>query len=83
METTISTDKAFEKFMKSVGTGLRNTRETQKHNIDTVAKAVKIPSDRLDLIEQGKFNWDVTMIARLCKYYNVSVKEMLSKSDVN
>ena len=81
MDTTISTDEGFEKFMKTVGSGLRNVREAQKQDIDTVAKAVDIRSDRLDLIEQGKFNWDVTMIARLCKYYKVTVKEMLSNSD--
>lgn len=81
MNTTIATEERFEKFMKTVGSGLRNVREAQQHDLHTVAEAMEIPDEQLDLVEQGKFNWEVELIARLCNYYKVTVEEMLASSD--
>lgn len=81
MNTTIATDERFEKFMQTVGSGLRNVRETQQQDLHIVAEAMEIPDEQLDLVEQGKFNWEVELIARLCNYYEVTVEEMLACSD--
>ncbi|MBT1696069.1 helix-turn-helix domain-containing protein [Fulvivirgaceae bacterium PWU4] len=78
MNIGIAPDQGFEKFMQNVGSGLRHVREAQKRDIHTVAEAVAIPHEQLDLIEQGKFNWEVQLIARLCNYYEVTVKEVMS-----
>lgn len=81
MNNSSAIDEGCEKFMQTVGSGLRNVREAQQLDLHTVAEAMEIPDDQLDLVEQGKFNWEVELIARLCNYYEVTVEEMLASSN--
>lgn len=77
MNIAIASDEGFEKFLQTIGAGLRKAREANGYSLQTVAAALKIPDDQLDLIEQGKLNWEVNVIASLCDYYNVSIKQLL------
>lgn len=83
MNLAITIDEGFEKFMQTVGSGLRHVRKSQQREIHTVAAAMEISDEQLDLMEQGKFNWEVELIARLCNYYDVTVKELLAYGDKN
>ncbi|MBT1697155.1 helix-turn-helix domain-containing protein [Fulvivirgaceae bacterium PWU4] len=81
MNNSIAIDEGCEKFLQTVGSGLRNIREAKQQDLHTVAEAMEIPDEQLNLVEQGKFNWEVELIARLCNYYEVTVEEMLASSD--
>lgn len=66
----------YEKFLKNIGKNLQAVRVARKKDIDTVARVVGIRPDFLELIEKGECNWDIETFARLCRYYNVPVREI-------
>ena len=62
---------AFEKFLAITGANLRAARLANSLDIETAASAVGMPPERLQLIENGQFNWEVRDIANLCAYYKI------------
>ncbi len=83
MKIITTSDEGFKKFLQTIGTGLRKARERNGYRIQTVADALEIAEDELDLIEQGKLDWGVDVIAGLCDYYDISVKQLTSNSELS
>lgn len=63
---------SFEKWMQVIGANLRAIRITKKKELTSVAEAINISPDLLEKIENGQYNWEVRLYARICSYYEVS-----------
>jgi transcriptional regulator with XRE-family HTH domain len=73
-----SKDNGFKKFLVTVGTNLRRIRTSRELKIETVANVTRIPPYILGQIENGDYNWTVRQISRLCAYYEVTMKDIVS-----
>jgi DNA-binding XRE family transcriptional regulator len=83
MNTFIASDEGFKSFLQTIGAGLRKAREANGYRTQTVADALEITEGELDLIEQGKLDWEVNIIASLCDYYDITVKQLTSHSELS
>lgn len=72
----------YQKFIKTIGTNLRIIRESKKLDLVTVAKATGIDPDMLDAIERGECNYEIELLPRLCNYYQVFVKDIVSDTNM-
>mgnify|MGYP002623427479 CR=1 FL=1 len=64
-------------FAKVIGTRLWKTRMARKENPEVVAKALKISPKLLDKIENGRYNFPLKILFRLCEYYDVDPDEIV------
>jgi hypothetical protein len=74
-------DKGFKKFLVTIGISLKGIRTSHQLKIEAVANATRIPPDILDQIENGDYNWTVRQIVKLCAYYGVTVKDIVSMNE--
>ena len=66
------------KGMERVGSKLRRLRKENWITLETAAKAVGMPKNRLNKIERGTYvQFDLTHLKRLCKVYGVTVEAFL------
>jgi transcriptional regulator with XRE-family HTH domain len=74
----MSTKTSLDDVVKTIGDNLYRLRKSRKESIETVAEANKIPPYLLNKLENGTYpNCLLSIIFRLCDYYNVTPKELV------
>jgi transcriptional regulator with XRE-family HTH domain len=61
----------------AIGKGLRAIRNSLNIHEDVAAKALGISTSRLEGIERGEKNYNLTLLIKMCDYYNVSVLDVV------
>jgi transcriptional regulator with XRE-family HTH domain len=60
-----------------IGRKLKTSRVKKKITLETAARAFRISVIRLDAIERGEKNYNLSLLVKMCEYYNVSVLDVV------
>jgi transcriptional regulator with XRE-family HTH domain len=60
-----------------IGKRLRAIRNSLNIHEDVAAKSLGISTSRLEGIERGEKNYNLTLLVQMCDYYNVSVLDVV------
>jgi transcriptional regulator with XRE-family HTH domain len=66
-------DPLIIKQLIKIGNKLKRLRESRGISIDVAAKYFRISTSRLEAIELGEKNYNLTLLVKMCGYYKVDV----------
>ncbi len=69
-----------KKWLQMIGANFHALRVTRKKEIKTVAKTVKISEALLERIEKGQYDMELELYAKLCAFYDVSLRDVLTEN---
>jgi transcriptional regulator with XRE-family HTH domain len=61
----------------NIGRKLKTSRVKKKLTLESAARAFRISVSRLDAIERGEKNYNLSLLVKMCEYYEVSVFEVV------
>jgi transcriptional regulator with XRE-family HTH domain len=65
------------KSLSKIGRKLKTTRLKKKLTLESAARAFHISVTRLDAIERGEKNYNLSLLVKMCEYYEVSVHDVV------
>jgi transcriptional regulator with XRE-family HTH domain len=65
------------KTMSEIGRKLKALRVEKDITLESAARAFRISVARLDAIERGEKNYNLSLLVKICEYYGVSVVEVV------
>ena len=63
--------------LKLIGNTLKRIRESHSISIGMAAKSLRISKNRLEAIENGTTNYNLTLLVKICDYYNVNILDVV------
>jgi transcriptional regulator with XRE-family HTH domain len=76
------TQQKADYFVTCIGEEMFSLRKSQKKSIKTVAKDTKMSPGILSKAEKGTYyNFCMTRLLCLCKYYNVDIRDVLDRAE--
>jgi transcriptional regulator with XRE-family HTH domain len=70
-------DPLIVKQLTKIGNKLKKVRKSRGISIDVAAKSFRISTSRLESIEFGEKNYNLTLLVKMCKYYKVDVLDVV------
>jgi transcriptional regulator with XRE-family HTH domain len=61
----------------SIGRKLKTSRVEKKITLEVAARDFRISVARLDAIERGEKNYNLSLLVKMCEYYEVSVLDVV------
>jgi transcriptional regulator with XRE-family HTH domain len=71
-------DPLIIKQLTKIGNKLKKVRKSRGISIDVAAKSLRISTSRLETIELGEKNYNLTLLVKMCKYYKVDVLDVVT-----
>jgi DNA-binding XRE family transcriptional regulator len=63
--------------LRSIGRKLLMHRVAQNLTREMAAQAINISPKRLEAIERGETNYNLTLLVKMCEYYNVNILDVV------
>jgi transcriptional regulator with XRE-family HTH domain len=63
--------------LRIIGSKLKKLRKSRGISIDVAAKSFRISISRLEAIELGEKNYNLTLLVKMCEYYKVDVLDVV------
>jgi transcriptional regulator with XRE-family HTH domain len=71
-------DPSIKKSLIKIGNKLKTIREARGISIAVAAKSLRISPSRLQAIESGAKNYNLTLLMKMCEYYEVDVLDVVT-----